>query len=71
MRSIGKLAGGQEQCYPSRVASGVEDYHLGSGDAAGQWLGDGAARLALTGCADARSGCARSSMGGIQRSRRR
>ena len=53
MLSIGKLAGGQESYYLNAVAAGVEDYYLGSGEAPGQWLGDGAARLDLTGRVDA------------------
>jgi conjugative relaxase-like TrwC/TraI family protein len=51
--SIGKLAGGQETYYLCAVADGVEDYYLGSGEAPGRWLGDGAARLDLTGRVDA------------------
>jgi conjugative relaxase-like TrwC/TraI family protein len=31
------------------VASGVEDYYLGSGEAPGQWIGQGSARLGLSG----------------------
>ena len=53
MLSIGKLAGGQENYYLSAVADGVEDYYLGSGEAPGHWLGDGAARLDLSGRVDA------------------
>lgn len=49
MLSIGKLAGGQETYYLSAVADGVEDYYLGSGEAPGQWLGDGASHLDLAG----------------------
>jgi hypothetical protein len=36
--SIGKLAGGAEGYYLRAVASGVEDYYLGSGEAPGRWV---------------------------------
>jgi conjugative relaxase-like TrwC/TraI family protein len=47
--SIGKLAAGAEGYYLQAVASGVEDYYLGSGEAPGQWIGAGSARLRLCG----------------------
>jgi len=47
--SIGKLAGGQENYYLAAVADGVEDYYLGSGEAPGEWIGLGVARLGLSG----------------------
>ena len=49
--SIGKLATGQAHYYLQQVecridrvtsvASGVEDYYLGEGEAAGEWIGTG------------------------------
>jgi conjugative relaxase-like TrwC/TraI family protein len=47
--SIGKLTRGAEGYYLQAVASGVEDYYLGSGEAPGRWIGAGAARLRLSG----------------------
>jgi conjugative relaxase-like TrwC/TraI family protein len=49
MLSIGKLGRGAEGYYLQVVARGVEDYYLGSGEAAGRWLGAGADRLGLSG----------------------
>ena len=49
MLSIGKLGRGAEGYYLQAVAAGVEDYYLGSGEAQGQWLGHGSARLGLSG----------------------
>jgi conjugative relaxase-like TrwC/TraI family protein len=51
--SIGKLGRGQEGYYLSAVALGVEDYYTGEGEAPGEWLGAGAARLGLSGQVDA------------------
>ena len=63
MLSLGKLATGQAGYYLEQaqgslsrirsVSSGVEDYYLGGPEAAGEWLGDGAARLGLTGRVEA------------------
>ncbi len=54
--SIGKLAasgGGHGrrgvEYYLSRVASGIEDYYTGAGEAPGEWVGSGAAELGLSG----------------------
>ncbi|HLZ37213.1 MAG TPA: MobF family relaxase [Mycobacteriales bacterium] len=47
--SIGKLGRGAEGYYLRAVATGVEDYYLGSGEAPGRWVGSGAARLGLSG----------------------
>jgi conjugative relaxase-like TrwC/TraI family protein len=47
--SIGKLGKGAEGYYLQAVASGVEDYYLGSGEAPGRWIGDGSGRLGLSG----------------------
>jgi conjugative relaxase-like TrwC/TraI family protein len=47
--SIGKLGRGAEGYYLQAVASGVEDYYLGSGEAPGRWIGAGSARLGLSG----------------------
>jgi conjugative relaxase-like TrwC/TraI family protein len=49
MLSIGKLGKGQEGYYLSKVAEGAEDYYSGEGEEAGQWLGDAAAELGLSG----------------------
>lgn len=47
--SVGKLGAGRVEYYLSQVASGVEDYYLGSGEATGVWLGAGAGALGLSG----------------------
>ena len=59
MLSIGKIAVGQADYYLEQadgpttrtraVASGVEDYYLGRPEAAGEWIGGGAALLGLRG----------------------
>ena len=51
MMSIGKLAGGPRagRYYIDQVAQGREDYYAGEGEAAGVWMGTGAARLGVTG----------------------
>ncbi len=49
MLSIGKLGTGQESYYLEKVAEGAEDYYSGEGEAEGQWLGDAAAELGLSG----------------------
>lgn len=49
MLSIGKLGKGQERYYSDKVAQGSEDYYSGEGEAAGEWIGDAAARLGLQG----------------------
>lgn len=49
MLNIGRLAAGGEGYYLSAVASGVEDYYTGSGDAPGYWMGSAAAELGLVG----------------------
>jgi conjugative relaxase-like TrwC/TraI family protein len=53
MLSIGKLGKGQEGYYLSKVAEGEEDYYSGEGEEAGQWLGDAAAELGLSGAVQA------------------
>jgi conjugative relaxase-like TrwC/TraI family protein len=53
MLSIGKLGKGQERYYSAKVAQGSEDYYSGEGEAAGEWIGEGAARLGLQGEVDA------------------
>jgi conjugative relaxase-like TrwC/TraI family protein len=51
--SIGKLVAGQERYYYERqVAQGRDDYYAGSGEAAGRWMGTGAATLGLAGEVD-------------------
>jgi conjugative relaxase-like TrwC/TraI family protein len=47
--SIGKLGRGAESYYLQVVATGVEDYYLGSGEAPGRWIGSGSMRLGLSG----------------------
>jgi conjugative relaxase-like TrwC/TraI family protein len=49
MLSIGKLGAGQEKYYLEKVAEGAEDYYSGEGEAEGQWMGDAAAGLGLSG----------------------
>jgi conjugative relaxase-like TrwC/TraI family protein len=49
MLSIGKLGTGQERYYLEKVAEGAEDYYSGEGEAQGQWLGDAAKDLGLSG----------------------
>jgi conjugative relaxase-like TrwC/TraI family protein len=49
MLSIGKLGKGQESYYLSKVAEGAEDYYSSEGEEAGQWLGDAARELGLSG----------------------
>ena len=54
MLNIGKLAGVDSvDYYLSQVASGVEDYYLGNGEAPGIWTGSAAADLSLHGQVDA------------------
>jgi conjugative relaxase-like TrwC/TraI family protein len=48
--SLWKLRVGSEAYYLSRVASGLEDYYTPvRGEVAGQWVGNGAPALGLTG----------------------
>ena len=49
MLSIGKLGKGQEHYYLEKVAEGAEDYYSGDGEEPGQWLGDAARELGLSG----------------------
>ena len=51
MMSIDKLAAGPGagRYYIDQVAQGREDYYAGEGEAAGEWMGAGAAWLGLTG----------------------
>jgi len=49
MLNIGKLAPGGESYYLETVASGMEDYYTGAGEAPGYWLGAAACRLGLSG----------------------
>ncbi len=49
MLSIGKLVLGAEDYYLRSVAKGQEEYYLGSGEAPGYWIGNGASELNLTG----------------------
>ncbi|HEY0390805.1 MAG TPA: MobF family relaxase [Solirubrobacterales bacterium] len=52
MLSIGKLGKGQENYYLEKVAEGAEDYYSGEGEEPGQWMGDAAAELGLSGEVD-------------------
>src|SRR3954449_923451 len=54
MLSLGKLAAGPDagRYYEEAVARGREDYYAGEGEAPGQWIGAGAATLALQGSVD-------------------
>ena len=47
--NIGKLGRSGADYYLDRVASGVEDYYVGAGEAHGYWLGRGSAELSLAG----------------------
>ncbi|MGE5527040.1 MAG: MobF family relaxase, partial [Methanosarcina sp.] len=49
MLSIGKLGRGQERYYLEKVAEGAEDYYSGEGEAQGDWMGDAADDLGLSG----------------------
>lgn len=51
MLNIGKIGAGPEagRYYERRIASGVEDYYAGKGEAPGAWLGTGARHLGLNG----------------------
>ena len=55
MLSIGKLAPGKHHYYLQSIASGVEDYYLGAGEAPGRWHGRLAEDLGLSGEVDAHS----------------
>ena len=47
--SLWKLRVGVESYYLAQVASGLDEYYTGSGEAAGRWSGAGAPLLGLTG----------------------
>lgn len=51
MLNIGLMAADQQTYYLS-IASGVEDYYTGRGEAPGRWLGTGAELLGLAGMVD-------------------
>lgn len=53
MLSIGKLLPGRADYYLGTVATGVEDYYTGAGEAPGQWCGTSAERLGQSGQVDA------------------
>ncbi len=52
MLSVGVLKPGRQEYYLSTVASGLEDYYAGAGEAPGQWVGAASARLGLEGQVD-------------------
>ncbi len=49
MLTLGKLGHGQEAYYLDSVASGIEDYYAGEGEAPGRWMGSGCEKLGLSG----------------------
>ena len=49
MLTLGKLGHGQEAYYLDSVASGIEDYYSGEGEAPGYWTGAGCEELGLSG----------------------
>ena len=53
MMSLWKLRVGVEAYYLAQVASGLDEYYSGSGEAAGQWIGAGAGLIGLDGAVDA------------------
>jgi conjugative relaxase-like TrwC/TraI family protein len=53
MLNIGKLAHGGAEYYLTTVATSVEAYYTGAGEAPGRWLGTASTRLGLTGLATA------------------
>lgn len=50
--SIGKLGPGRADYYLDVVAKGAEEYYVGSGEAPGRWIGQGAPLLGLSGEVD-------------------
>jgi conjugative relaxase-like TrwC/TraI family protein len=50
--SIGKIALGQHRYYEQQVAQGRDDYYSGRGEAPGEWTGQGARALGLSGRVD-------------------
>lgn len=52
MLSVGILKPGRADYYVSTVATGLEDYYAGAGEAPGQWTGRGARLLGLEGEVD-------------------
>lgn len=53
MLTIGKLGAGQEGYYLDSVATGIEDYYTGEGEASGRWAGKGSPALGLDGRVEA------------------
>ena len=49
MMSLWKLRVGVESYYLAQVASGLDEYYTGAGEAAGEWTGTGAGLLGLSG----------------------
>ena len=49
MLALWKLRVGVEEYYLSQVASGLDEYYTGAGEAPGRWTGGGVAGLGLTG----------------------
>ncbi|MFN8163797.1 MAG: relaxase domain-containing protein [Solirubrobacterales bacterium] len=49
MLTLGKLGHGQERYYLDKIASGIEDYYTGEGEAPGRWIGSGCEELGLSG----------------------
>ena len=48
MMSLWKLRVGVESYYLAQVASGLDEYYTGAGEATGRWAGSGSALLGLT-----------------------
>ncbi len=49
MLSRGKVTPATVSYYSDEVAAGLEDYYVGRGEAAGRWVGQGAAAAGLDG----------------------
>ena len=49
MLSLWKLRVGVEEYYLAQVASGLDDYYTGAGEAVGEWTGGGATSMGLAG----------------------
>ena len=49
MQTVWKLRVGAEAYYLSQVASGLDEYYTGAGEAPGEWVGSGGESLGLVG----------------------
>src|SRR5690606_11459980 len=50
--SLWKLRVGAEAYYLAQIASGLDEYYTGAGEAPGRWVGSGSALLDLAGAVD-------------------